>query len=497
MAAGGNAIDGAIAAVAAQGVVAPETCGVGGDLFALVSAPGWPAPRCLNSSGRAGTNVSAQMLREAGHTTIPQDDPAVATVPGCVDGLVTLSTELGRVSLAEALAPAIALATGGFEVSTEQAAAFQRKAGIYSSNPAVASFYPEGRPVEKGMTVDRHDLARTLTAIADGGREVFYNGEPGEDIVAAVGGLITKDDLARSQAEWVSPLGVVVAGLTAWTVPPNSQGYLGPAALAVFEMLDPPGDPEHPDWWHLLIEAYRCVAWERNDVVADPDHLALPAELLLDEERLHRAASSVDRRSAGVWPDRLGAISDTAYMCVADDDGLAVSIIQSNYQGTGSPFGAAHSGFLLHDRGLGFNLVPGHPNELAPGKRPLHTLSPTLWTDESGPRWTLGTRGGSIQPQLVAQVGARAILGGMDLDQAQDAPRWTVSDFGPGSPPHPVFEPGVPTDVVDILEARGHHITVAPEPQSGWGPVSIIALDGNDRRAAADPRVDTTAALVF
>lgn len=421
----------------------------------------------------------------------------MATVPGCVDGLVTLSSELGRVSLAEALAPAIALAHDGFEVSTEQAAAFQRKAGIYASNPAVASFYPEGRPVEKGMTVTRRDLAHTLTAITDGGREVFYMGDPGEDIASAVGGLITREDLARSQADWVDPIGVEVAGLTAWTVPPNSQGYLGPAALAVFEMLDPPDDPDHPDWWHLLIEAYRSLAWERNDLVADPDHLALPADLLLDDSRLRRAASSIDRRSAGVWPERMGTVSGTAYMCVVDDDGLAVSIIQSNYQGTGSPFGTARSGFLLHDRGLGFSLMPGHPNELAPGKRPLHTLSPTIWTDESGPRWTLGTRGGSIQPQLVAQVGARAILAGMDLDQAQDSPRWTVSDFGPGSPPHPMFEPGFPTDVVDVLEARGHHITVLPELQSGWGPVSIIALDGTDRRAASDPRVDTTAALVF
>mgnify|MGYP006176559149 CR=1 FL=1 len=210
----------------------------------------------------------------------------------------------------------------------------------------------------------------------------------------------------------IDPIGVQVAGLTAWTIPPNSQGYLGPAALAVFEMLQPPSDPESPDWWHLLIEAFRCVAWERNDLVSDSETLALPANLLLDSERLARAASTVDLRHSGVWPAGMGPVSSTAYLCVVDANGLAVSIIQSNYNGTGSPHGAAHSGFLLHDRGLGFTLMPGHPNELAPGKRPLHTLSPTLWADGDKPRWTLGTRGGSVQPQLVAQLAARAILGG-------------------------------------------------------------------------------------
>lgn len=146
---------------------------------------------------------------------------------------------------------------------------------------------------------------------------------------------------------------------------------------------------------------------------------------------------------------------------------------------------------------MGFTLMPGHPNELAPGKRPLHTLSPTLWTHDDRPRWLLGTRGGAVQPQLVAQVAARAILGSDDLGSAQAAPRWTVSDFGPSSAPHPTVEPHTPQDIVAGLEARGHRVAEAPGPQPGWGPVSIIALDGETRRAAADPRVDTTAALVF
>jgi gamma-glutamyltranspeptidase/glutathione hydrolase len=308
---------------------------------------------------------------------------------------------------------------------------------------------------------------------------------------------MTLEDLAVSQAEWIDPIGVEVAACRAWTIPPNSQGYLGPATLAVFELLDPPDDPSDPSWWHLLIESYRCLAWERNDLVADPDSLALPADLLLSSDRLQRAAESVDRERAGSWPASIGSISGTAHLCTADEQGMAVSIIQSNYRGTGSPFGAAGSGFLLQDRGLGFTLMPGHPNELAPGKRPLHTLSPTLWTEGDQPRWVIGTRGGAVQPQLIAQVAARAVLFGTDLDEAQRAPRWTVSDFGPGSSPHPTVEADTPGSVVSGLRSRGHEVSVAAEPQPGWGPLSIIEIDGDRRRAAADPRVDTTAALVF
>ena len=494
---GGNAVDAAVAAVAAQGVVAPETCGLGGDLFALIHSPGWDRPRALNSSGRAGSNASAAHLRDAGAPRIPGDHPAAVTIPGCVDGMTTLVADLGNLEIAQVLQPAIDLAREGFEVSTEQASAFGRQADVYATNPAVADFYPDGRPVERGDHVVRRDLADTLQTVAEGGRQAFYGGRAGEDVSAAVDGLITLDDMSVSQAAWIDPIAVGVAGLTAWTIPPNSQGYLGPATLAVFEMLDPPEDSSDPLWWHLLIEAYRCLAWERDDVVSDPDTLALPAHLLLDRARLERAASRVSRATTGTWPEAIGHLSSTAYLCVADAEGTAVSIIQSNYRGTGSPFGASRSGFLLQDRGMGFTLMPGHPNELGPGKRPLHTLSPTLWSLGDQPRWVLGTRGGAVQPQLIAQVAARAIIGDETLETAQGAPRWTVSQFGPGSVSQPAVEPGVPDLVLSELESRGHQMSKLEQTQPGWGPVSIIGLDGDLRPAAADPRVDTTAALVF
>ena len=192
----------------------------------------------------------------------------------------------------------------------------------------------------------------------------------------------------------------------------------------------------------------------------------------------------------------MGRSSGTAYMCTADAEGTTVSVIQSNYRGTGSRFGAANSGFLLQDRGLGFSLMPGHPNELAPGKRPLHTLSPTLWTDGDQPRWAIGTRGGAVQPQLVAQVAARAVVGGAELSDAQSAPRWATSHFGPGTGSSLDVEPGVPNSTIDALRKRGHSLDAVTQ-QPGWGPVSIIEVDGAPTQAASDPRVETTTALLF
>jgi gamma-glutamyltranspeptidase/glutathione hydrolase len=403
---------------------------------------------------------------------------------------------LGRLPLSDCLAPAVTAAGDGFEVSTEQAAKFGSEAHIYADNPAVADLFPGGRPAQRGDHVRRPSLAATLEAIAGGGRDAFYIGDPAQDIVDELGGVITLADLAAGHADWVTPISCQVAGLRAWTLPPNSQGYLGPAALAVFEMLTPPDDPDDPVWWHLLIESFRAVAWERDDLVADPDHAPLPADLLLDRDRLSRTAATIDRARTGIWP-RTGPTASTAYMCVVDADGMAVSIIQSNFEGPGSHFGARRSGFLLHNRGSGFTTTRGHPNEIRPGKRPRHTLSPTLWSDETGPRWVLGTRGGSLQPQIVAQIAARAILHESGLESAQGAPRWTVPFFAPFSEPQLFIEPDVPPATLGELRRRGHMINELPDLNPEWGPVSIIRIEPTGLTAAADPRVETTSAVVL
>lgn len=474
-------------------MVAPETCGVGGDLFALIHSNGEERPVAINASGRSGSGATAEVLREAGHRSVPPDHQLTVTIPGCVDGLTALSNRLGSLTLAACLEPAITLAEEGFPASDEQSRAFSVMGKVYADNPAVAGFYPGGAPVESGHTVTRTDLARTLRDLAEGGRDAFYGGIPGEDMAAVLGPFVTVEDMSRPQYEWVDPLAVAIGEDTAWTIPPNSAGYLGPATLAVFLRLDPPSDSSNPLWWHLMIEAHRSLAWERIQLVSDPDTAPLPPEGLVSDERLDKAAAGVSRERVGTWPTRPAVPSGTAYMCVTDGNGLSVSIINSNYYGTGSPFGAARSGFLLQDRGRGFSLEPGHPNELAPGKKPAHTLSPTLWTRNARTSWLVGTRGGDIQPQLVAQLAARAIVGGDDLVAAQTAPRWSMTEYGPGDRSAVSLEPG--TGVEKALTELGHHLVIKDSLQPGWGPMSIVDRRSDEAKAAADPRVDTARAL--
>jgi len=494
MAAGGSAADGAVAADAVLGVVLPDTCGPGGDLFALLHAPGDAAPRALNASGRAGSGVTAADLRARGLDTIPMRSPWSITVPGCVDGWEALLTEAGRLTLAEVLAPALALAEDGFPASAELAASLHRTANLLGARDSAAPLLPDGRPPAPGTLLHRPLLARTLRELAGGGRDAFYLGAVGEGIVAASEGSIRREDLAVRQAEWVEPIGVDVFGRRVWTIPPNSQGYLTAAALWIFAELDPPADPTDPAYHHALVEAYRSVAWERDDLVADPGTAPLPPERLLDPERLRPRAVAVDPTRAGRWPAPSPAPGGTAYLCVRDGAGLGVSLIQSNFWGIGSGRSAGATGVWLQNRGAGFTLRPGHPNELLPGRRPLHTLSPTLWTENGRLALLLGTRGGHYQPQLLAQVAAHLHHARLDASTAQALPRWVLDELGPGVPSRLDYEDRLPDRVVAGLAATGHELTAAGPWQPGWGPVALIGID-DTVTGAADPRVSTAAAL--
>lgn len=399
MAGGGNAVDGAIAANAVQGTVAPETCGIGGDLFALVYGPDTDSPACLNSSGRAGSGANPGALRATGHTTMPLHGPPAVTVPGCVDGWHALSGRYGSLSLSEVLRPAIRLAESGFPASRELSEAWAARAAQLLSQASAPPMFPNGRPPGVGERISRPFLAESLRSVADS-RDAFYLDRVGTAIPEATGNLITLEDLARCQARWVEPLSAELFGMTAWTAPPNSQGYLTLASLSIFEKLDVTGDPEHPDYWHALIEAYRSMAWERDHLLYDPD--TGPRLAMLDPEKLAERGNRIDPAAAGSWRRPISAAGGTAYMCAVDRDGMGVSLIQSNFHGIGSGLSAGRTGVWLHNRGAGFNLDPGHPNEWKPGRRPLHTLSPTIWTEGNRLALVLGTRGGHQQPQLLS-----------------------------------------------------------------------------------------------
>lgn len=496
MASGGNAIDGAIAANAVLGVVAPETCGIGGDLFALVHGPGMDVPAVLNASGRAGSGAHAERLRSEGHTAMPPYHPATATVPGCVDGWHALVERFGRQDLEEILAPAIGLATNGFPASNELCRALSARHPQLSGEISAASLFPSGNAPTPGDKLCRPDLAATLGSIAAGSRDDFYLGHAGEAISTATGGIITSDDLRRNQADWVEPLSLEVFGLTGWTVPPNSQGYLTLGAASVFESLSPPSDPELVESWHLAIESYRALVWDRNEVLADPAHSKIASSELLEENRLRRRAADIDRNRAGSFSAPSPKPSGTAYLCTIDAEGTGVSLIQSNFMGIGSGIGAGPAGFFLHNRGAGFDLRAGHPNELAPGKRPLHTLAPSLWTRDGRLVSLLGTRGGDYQPQLLLQMAIRMFHGLVEPGDAQRRPRWMIDQLSAARPVVAV-EAHTPKETVDGLTSLGHNVSVRPETQHGWGPVSVITVAEDGLRVAApDPRVDTASASV-
>ena len=493
MRSGGNAVDGAIAANAVQGVVAPETCGVGGDLFALVHSPGDRSPRCLNASGRAGSGADASALRRRGHTLMPIRGPEAVTVPGCVDGWYALSGRFGSLPLSAVLAPAIRLATEGFPASHELAATWTRHASQLETQASAPPMFPGGRPPTRGQRITRPYLADTLAAIVSG-RDRFYLDRIGPGVTEATGGAITGEDLARDQAGWVTPLSMDVFGMTAWTTPPNSQGYLTLATLSIFETLGTTADPLDPAYWHGLVEAYRSVAWERDLRLADPVTGVRGTELL-DAELLRRRAGRIDPLRAGQWDRPARATGGTAYMCAVDREGMAASLIQSNFDGIGSGLSAGRTGVWLHNRGAGFSLVPGHPNELMPGRRPLHTLSPTVWTHDDRLTLVLGTRGGHQQPQLLAQLAAHLHHAALDPAGAQLIPRWTIGDLN-AARPELMVENRLDSSTTDALRNLGHQVTVAGPWMADWGPVSAIRIGADGlREAVADPRVETALAL--
>lgn len=493
MAAGGNAADGAVASNAVLGVVLPDTCGPGGDLFALVHQPDTAAPAALNGSGRAGSNASARALRDAGFEEMPKRHPYAITVPGCIDGWIALLDRHGSLTLSDVLQPAIALAEDGFPVSPELARSLLAYRELLAAQGSAASLYPDGKPPQPGSTLRRPAMAETLRVLAAGGRSAFYEGRVGEAIVAATAGTITPEDLTVDQAMWIDPLGLSIFGRTAWTTPPNSQGYITLAAAWVLERLGPPADATDPAFHHAVIEAYRAFAWERNDVVADPDHLPWELSEYLASERLEQRLQAVVPKAVADWPEPTPGPAGTAYFCAIDADGMAVSCIQSNYFGIGSRISAGSTGVFLHNRAAGFSVIAGHPNEAGPGKRPLHTLAPTLWTRGDEPALILGTRGGDQQPQYLAQMVAAMLIAELDPTEAQALPRWSIEGTDEGHVV--VVESGMPEQVVTGLGARGHAIVPGPASTPGWGPVSVIAIDADgNRSAAADPRVSTATA---
>ena len=503
---GGTAGDAVVSAAAVMAVTSPHLCGMGGDLLAMVCAPGI-GPEALLAIGRAGFGVDPDRMRAEGHSVMPlRRDVRSVTVPGAVDGWLALHDRYGRLPLATVLGPAIELAEEGFVASILLALSSHLVADV----PGAQQLCPDG-PLRPGDRVQLPGVGRALRGIADGGRDAHYLGEFGRALIALGQGTFAHSDLQHPVADWCQPLHLEVWGRELWTVPPPSQGYLTLASSWVAEQLGIGGDPTDPLWAHVVVEASRAAGHDRPEALFDgADGQALLAESRLRPRiarfRPDRATASDVGRSP--WSTTAAPVThlgdgDTTHLCAIDADGLGISLTQSNALDFGSHLVAGSTGIFLHNRGVGFSLEESHPAELRPGARPPHTLSPLLATTSDGSLTHLvGAMGGDAQPQILLQLLARMLRSGQDPPTAVAGARLALD--APSAGPFRLWwgdeltvrvEAHAPAGWMDGLRDRGHHA----EAIGAFDPVAvgcaqvIEVVGGPDDPArhfvgAADPR---------
>jgi gamma-glutamyltranspeptidase/glutathione hydrolase len=499
--AGGSAVDAAIAANACLGLMEPTGSGVGGDLFAIVWDPRTSKLHGYNGSGRAPAGLTIEFVKSQGLDAIPSYGPLPCTVPGAVDGWCALHERFGRLPLKDALAPAIRYAEDGFPLSpiiAEAWAISAKRFGTADYPGFVEQFTDAGRPPRAGELWRNPTLARTYRRIADHGRDGFYRGEVPrivEAFMKARGGVLAAADFEAHTGEWVEPVSANYRGYDVWELPPNGQGIAALQILEILEGFDLKsmgfGSADHV---HAFVEAKKLAFEDRARAYADPKFFQSPVKTLISPEYAaqRRALIDMTRAAKAVEPGVIPTGADTVYLTVADADGMMVSLIQSNYRGMGSgmtPFDPAASpkdtglGFMLQDRGEQFALVESHPNALAPGKRPFHTIIPAFITKDGRPWISFGVMGGAMQPQGHAQIVVNLIDFGMTLQQAGDAPR--IHHDGSTEPAGMVkpmadggtlnLEPGFPAATIDELTRRGH--TIKPAHPWTFGGYQAIWRD--------------------
>lgn len=486
MKAGGTAVDAAIAANAALGLMEPTGNGIGGDLFAIVWDPATRRLHGYNGSGRSPQGLAIEEFRRRGLDAIPARGPLPVSVPGAVDGWFALHGRFGRLPMAELLAPTIRYARQGHPVHEVIAHYWARSVPVLSEWPGfVEQFTIDGRAPAKGETWRNPNLADTLEKIAEGGRDAFYKGEIARTIDAYFrehGGFLRYEDLAAHEGNWVDPVSTSYRGYELWELPPSGQGI---AALQILNLLEPYdlgaygfGSPEHV---HLFVEAKKLAFADRARWYADPDFHPVPVERLISKEYAAErgALISMYRAARQVQPGTPRQLDegDTIYLTTADADGMMVSLIQSNYRGMGSGMAPPGLGFILQNRGEQFVLGdPDHPNAYAPGKRPFHTIIPAFVTKDGEPWLSYGVMGGAMQPQGHVQILINMIDFGMNLQEAGDAPRIhhdgsaePVGDNAPMADGGRIeLESGFPYETVRELMRRGHRVQFADGPYGGY-----------------------------
>ncbi|NJN19140.1 MAG: gamma-glutamyltransferase family protein [Oscillochloris sp.] len=493
--AGGTAIDAAIAAAAALALLEPTANGLGGDGFALI----WDGEKLhgINGSGRAPAALTVEALARAGHSEMPTHGWFPVTVPGVVKLWADMHERFGALPLEQVLRPAIAYAEEGAPVPVMTSQWWQNgiAAAKQRNGPEFTGFLPtysiDGRAPQAGERFRSPGHARTLRLIAAQGADVFYRGEIAAAIVAfarETGGLIGAEDLAGHSSEWVDPISTTYRGHTVCEIPPNGQGIAALMALGALDNLDFAGHPrDSAAAYHPQIEAIKLAFADAFAYVADPAKVEVPIAAMLDRERLAQRASLISDHAQDFGPSELPR-GGTVYFCVSDRDGRMVSMIQSTYMGFGSGVVIPGYGISMHNRGAGFVTTPAHPNQVAPGRRPFHTIIPGFLMREGKPVGPFGVMGGHMQPQGHAQVIVNTLDYGMHPQAALDAPRWRWERSGQLH-----LEQETPRHIVEGLLARGHRVEI-DSTLSGFGRGQIIwRMDSGDYVAGTESRTDGSA----
>jgi gamma-glutamyltranspeptidase/glutathione hydrolase len=485
---GGNAIDAAIAVNAALGLMEPMSCGIGGDLYALVWDAKTQKLHALNASGRSPYKATRELFAAKGLDEIPTSGPLSWSVPGCVDGWEELRKRFGTRTLAQLLEPSIRYAEDGFPVSPVIAGYWRSgEVRLRRHGNAASTYLIDGRAPRAGDVFKNANLARSYRQIAAKGRDAFYKGDIARSVVAFAeknGGLFAMKDFADHTSTWVDPVSTTYRGYQVWEIPPPCQG------VAVLEMLNllegydlKKMGPESADWWHLFLEAKKLAYADRARFYADPAFGKLPIQELIskpyaaERRKLIDLKKAMTRAPAG---DPKLERGDTVYLCVVDKDRNCVSLIQSNYNGFGSGLVPGDLGFALQNRGCLFSLDAKDANRLEPHKRPFHTIIPSLVTKGGKPWFVFGVMGGDMQPQGQVQVLVNLIDFGMNVQECGEAPR--LEHVGSATPTGSSgsrsggtvrAERGISEKVIEELTRRGHRVESVRTNGGGYQGILI------------------------
>jgi len=486
--AGGNAVDAALAAAITLTVVEPTSNGIGSDAFAIV----WDGTGLhgLNASGRSPAGWVPERFSHLDH--MPQRGWDTVTVPGAVSAWWALSDRFGKLPFQDLFAPAISYSSDGFPVSPITARSWAQAAKTLRNEPGFAeAFLRHGAAPEAGQLFCLPSMAKTLTSIAESDGEDFYRGDLARRIIGfseSCGGVMTMDDLASHQADWCGTVSLSWHGYEMHEIPPNGQGIAALIALGILREIHGLADlpPDSPASIHLQVEAMKLAFADLHRYVSDPATMEISPVSLLDREYLRGRAALIDPQRAKVPTHGVPGYSGTVYLTAADESGMMVSFIQSNYMGFGSGVVVPGTGISLQNRGCGFRSRPGHANSVGPQKRPFHTIIPGFVTRSGQPIMSFGVMGGAMQAQGHVQMAMRVLLHGQNPQEASDAPRWQVLDDGTLA-----VESAMSKAVVSELKSLGQQVQVMEgATNQAFGGAQLIMRHKEAYIAGSDHRKD-------